>query len=120
MGGDNTFPAQPERQLLQLHTTPQVAPVSSSFTSEGFRGCTVTAEDSWLALPPARGSLSHSLCIGVQDDEAPHGDLQKFLNRGDRPYMKQSYFAVKIGVPVNIVGAEYTLHIDARIATIKP
>jgi hypothetical protein len=34
--------------------------------------------------------------------------------------MKQSYFAVKIGVPVNIVGAEYTLHIDARIATIKP
>jgi hypothetical protein len=34
--------------------------------------------------------------------------------------MKHSYFAVKIWVSVNIVGAEYTLHIDARLATIKP
>jgi len=37
-----------------------------------------------VGLTPARASLSHSLC-SVQDDEAPHGDLQKFLDRGDRP-----------------------------------
>ena len=34
--------------------------------------------------------------------------------------MKHGHFAVKIGVSVNIVGAEYTSHIDARIAMIKP
>jgi hypothetical protein len=80
----------------------------------------VAASDSWLALPPARAPLSHSLCIVVQDDEAPHGDLQKFLDRGDRPVHETQLFCGQDWVSVNIVGAEYTLHIDVRIATTKP
>lgn len=85
----------------------------SLFTSESFRGCTVAALDKtrgWLCRQP--GLLSATpFALGCKDDEAPHGDLQKFLDRGDRPVHETQLFCGQDWDVCEYCGAECTLHI---------